>query len=161
MVLTKRPRPVVMWKPRSFVGLMSLYESNFLRLQRLLGGAMPGPGEALVSAAPGEPALQLLGLEQARYTRTLRLTYLFSDGSDPDLVMRVYTDANLVEAMHCVRPERHPLLAAFAPTRGDALQRRWARNLMLHKWLEHCHDRGHVFGPARMHLVEPAHAGLR
>lgn len=161
MVLTKRPCPVVMWKPRSFVGLMSLYESNFLRLQRLLGGAMPGPGEAFISEVPGDPVLEILGLEQARYTRTLRLTYLFADGSDPDLVLRVYTDANLVEAMNCGRPERHPLLAAFATTQGDALQRKWTRNLMLHKWLEHCHERGHLFGPLRLHLEEPVHAGLR
>lgn len=161
MLATKRQRDIVVWKPRSFVGLMSLYESNYLRLRRLLGGSLPAPGERLASRASGDPELWLEGIDHSRYTATLRLTYVFDDGTDPDLVIRLYHDAHLVEAMHCGAPGRHPVLAGFRTGSGTELERRWARNLMLHKWLAHCHERGHCFGPVRRRLEEPAHAGLR
>lgn len=162
MVATQRKKIIALWQPRSFVGLMMLYESNHLRLKRLLGGIVPAPGESLVSRVPGDLALHLDGMERSRYTTTFRLTYWF-DGelADPDLIVRLYHDACLVEAMQCGHQHRHRLLRRFPTDHGGELERRWMRNLMLNKWLDYCHERGHRFGPVRLSAREPMDAGLR
>lgn len=160
MLRTKQKDWIALWQPHSFVGLMSLYEGNHLRLKRLLGGIVPEPGESLVSCAAGDLPLHADGLEHSRYTTTLRLTYWF-EYADPDLVLRIYHDAGLVEVMQCVNHPRHSALQGFAPSRGGELERRWTRNLMLHKWLDYCHERGHRFGPVELPAAEPLTAGLR
>ena len=143
MLTTQRKQFIELARPRSFVGLMSLYDNNYRRLQRLLGGFLPAPGEALVSRVRGDVALHIHGLERSRFTHTFRLTYLFEDVREPDLIVRVYHDARLAEAMN-----------------GAGMQERWARNLMLNKWLEYCHERGHRFGPVEVSVREPIDVGL-
>ncbi|MEX0899098.1 MAG: DUF1249 domain-containing protein [Gammaproteobacteria bacterium] len=161
MLTTQRRQFIELAKPRSFVGLMSLYDNNYRRLQRLLGGFLPEPGEALVSRVPGDVALHIDGLARSRFTHTFRLTYLFDGVPDPDLIVRTYHDAQLAEAMNCSHRHRHRLLRRFPTDRGGELQQRWMRNLMLNKWLEYCHERGHCFGPVEITLREPIDAGLR
>jgi hypothetical protein len=69
--------------------------------------------------------------------------------------VRIYHDAHLVEAQpwHSVHSQP-PALPRGArtprggPPRGCAereLDQRWARNMMLNKWLEYCVERGHRF----------------
>lgn len=165
MLVSKRRRITALWQPRSFVGLMSLYDTNHRRLLRLLGGTLPTPGQHMISRVPDDLALHLEGIERSRYTTTCRLTYWFdgADGevADPDLLVRVYHDAHLAEAMQCGHRHRHRLLRRFHTDRGGELQRRWMRNLMLNKWLEYCHERGHRFGPAAVRAREPIDAGYR
>jgi uncharacterized protein YqiB (DUF1249 family) len=141
----------VSWRarPRGFIALMTLYESNYIRLRQLSGefAALP---VASVSAPPGDFALHLRVDERSRYTTTLTLTYRFElpDGGqadDPNLQIRVYHDAHLAEALNGVRRHRHPLLSdlqSHAPRHMDA---RWRRNMMLNKWLDYCTERGHCF----------------
>lgn len=136
---------VVSWRtrPRGFVALMGLYESNFLRLGRLAGDPAAIP-KTSVSNVAGDCTLVLSELERSRYTSQLLLTYLLPDAQVPaviervpDLRLRLYHDARLLE-VDCgdaAGPERE-------------LHRRWARNIMLNKWLEYCADRGHRFVPA-------------
>jgi uncharacterized protein len=139
------PRPT---RPGSFTALMSLYESNYLRLHWLLDdlGALR-PVE--VSRVRGDLPLHLELLERSPYTTTLRMTYYFEDARrnvpDPDLTIRVYHDAGLAEAMACRQRHLHHALRRFDTAPGDELGRRWARNSMLNKWLEYCHDHGHRF----------------
>lgn len=161
MLVRERQRFIELGRPRSFIGLMSLYDTNHLRLQRLLGGARLAAGDAVVSRVPGDLALHLDCLDCSRFTTTYRLTYWFDDQPDPDLTVRVYHDANLAEAMACGHLHRHRLLRRFPTDRGGELQRRWTRNLMLNKWLEYCHERGHRFGPLAVPAREPIDAGLR
>ena len=133
----------------SFSGLMTLYESNFIRLGWLLP-TLPPTGTSLVSQTRSDIPLHLQVGEVSRYTTTLTLTYFFEDGAeriaDPDLQVRLYHDAGLAEAMVCTDTHRHTALQAFDTSAGTELQRRWTRNMMLNKWLEYCADRGHVFG---------------
>lgn len=137
------------WKPRSFTGLMSVYDSNYIGLNRLLGQAVPAQGAVLVSNRADDLPLQLDCIERCRYTTTLKLTYWFEEGGmrvpDPDLLVRIYHDARMAEAMQCRHNRRHPLLRRFATGHGGELQRRWNINLMLNKWLDYCLERGHGF----------------
>jgi uncharacterized protein YqiB (DUF1249 family) len=135
-------------RPVSFVSLMTLYESNYIRLRRLAGDVRVLSG-SLLSKAPRECDLHLTVVEHSRYTSILRLTYLFQDtaGSvaDPDLELRVYHDARLTEASGCGRWVMHPGLRQIRSTLSAALGERWLRNMMLNKWLDYCTDRGHDF----------------
>lgn len=139
------PRPT---QPGSFTALMHLYESNYVRLRWLLEDVR-ALAEAQCSRVAGDLPLYLDVLERCRYTTTIRLTYFFADDrgrvADPDLTIRVYHDAGLAEAMACRRTHLHHALRQFDTAPGDELNRRWARNSMLNKWLEYCYDQGHRF----------------
>ena len=67
-------------RPRGFAALMSLYESNYLRLTRLTGDPALLRGER-ISRVAGGCDLRLTVLEQCPYTTTVALTHLFHDAS--------------------------------------------------------------------------------
>lgn len=142
------PRPT---RPGSFTGLMTLYESNFVRLGWLVSDPDSDCGTRR-STTPNDCPLYLELLENCRYTTTVRLTYYFAEEgmevADPDLTIRIYHDAHLAEAMACANQRRHSGLGKFATGTGSELERRWARNNMLNKWLEYCADKGHRFAPS-------------
>ena len=148
---------LVSWRsrPRSFVALMSLYESNYLRLASLAGD-LRQLHDVRVSRVADDCDLRLSVLERSPYTTSLDLTYLFpadvqGEGltTYPDMRIRVYHDARLVEAQEWAdtvpsRPE-HEVLRRLRGAVERELDQRWARNTMLNKWLEYCIDRGHGF----------------
>jgi len=135
-------------RPRSFTSLMTLYESNFIRLGWLVPGVRRLRG-SLRSEVAGTPVLELSVVDQCRYTTALNLTYVFGDGAtserEPGLDVRVYHDARLAEACGTGRAPAHPrlqrLVAGIEPGRGA----RWSCNMLLNKWLEYCVDSGHRF----------------
>jgi hypothetical protein len=139
---------VTSWRARpvSFVSLMTLYESNYIRLRSLVGDVRGLAGTG-VSRVTGDLDLHIEALEQSPYTTILRLTYFFAEAgaavADPDLEVRVYHDARLAEASRCVRWARHPGLARLQHEWPAALGERWRRNMLLNKWLDYCAERGH------------------
>ena len=145
-------------RPVSFVSLMSLYESNYLRLRALAGDVRRQAGEQ-VSRVPGDCDLHFGVVEHAPYTSTVRLTYRFEDAAgtlaDPDLELRVYHDARLAEVSACGRWIRHESLEHVRAGIPRQLGERWLRNMLLNKWLDYCLERGHAFvaatAGARMH----------
>ena len=152
---------VTSWRARpvSFVSLMTLYESNYIRLRALVDDVRGCAGRQ-VSRVAGDCDLHLEALEQSPYTSILRLTYQFEEPhgevADPDLEVRVYHDARLAEASRCARWVRHPGLEAIRSHLHCGLGERWLRNMLLNKWLDYCAERGHrfVLGPG-----SSAHAG--
>lgn len=141
--------PQCLYRPGSFTGLMTVYESNYLKLARLMPGL--APREAVISRVSGDCDLHLKILRREPYTTTLKLTYLFlePDGEsvlDPDLTLRIYYDARLVEAVAANPAHRHPLLTELdRPQAVEELGRRWRINMMLNKWLDYLLDMGHSF----------------
>jgi uncharacterized protein YqiB (DUF1249 family) len=141
---------LVSWRsrPRSFVALMSLYESNYLRLAQL-AGVLKGLADVCVSRVPDDCDLRLTVTERSPYTTSFDLTYLFEqeDGVStyPDMRVRVYHDARLVEAQEWATQHDHEALRRLRGLAERELDQRWARNTMLNKWLEYCIDRGHGF----------------
>lgn len=135
-------------KPRSFAGLMAVYESNHARLRQLLGDVTVLP-EVSISSSDTDLNLHVMRVERCRYTTSLHMTYYFEseDGiqQDPDLLLRVYHDARLAEAINCCLQPRHQALRGFFVSATNELQRRWTLNVMLNKWLEYCLDHRHVF----------------
>jgi len=137
-------------KPRGFVALMSLYESNYLRLRRLCGDPAQLQGERL-SRVTGGCDLRMTVLERAAYTVTLSLTHLFDRPpagnvrpellSYPDVRVRVYCDARLVQAQHWA--DVPPVAPPGRMSAEREMHQRWMFNNMLNKWLEYCLELGH------------------
>lgn len=139
--------PQTIVKPRSFVGLMALYESNYLRLLRVLPELEQLDG-CFRSRVAGDCDLYLEVLERCRYTVTLSLTYHLKtdDGLilDPDITVRAYLDGRLAEAMIVGNRQRHMVLRKFVDEHKRELDLRWRRNIVLNKWLEYLSDQGHL-----------------
>jgi uncharacterized protein len=155
-------------RPGSFVGLMTLYESNFVRLKWLIAD-INALERNNISQVASDCDLHLTLVERCRYTSILRLSYLFEpdgfepegfkperfepDGlnhvavpvRDPDLEVCVYHDARLAEVRSFAQAGRHPHLQRLQTELKRELDQRWSRNMMLNKWLEYCAERGHRF----------------
>jgi len=135
-------------RPRSFVSLMTLYESNYIRLGWLVPELRRLRG-SLVSRVAGEPALELSVVEQCRYTTAFQLTYLFADDEatarEPQLDVRVYHGARLAEACGTGPGPTHPRLRGLAAGVSVSRGERWTCNMLLNKWLEYCVESGHRF----------------
>ncbi|HJR71979.1 MAG TPA: DUF1249 domain-containing protein [Gammaproteobacteria bacterium] len=139
--------PQCVYRPGTFTGLMSLYESNYIKL-RQLGTELEWSADAVVSAPIRDHALHAEILRREPYTTTLRLTYWLSeDGGavvpEPDLVLRIYHDARLVEAVSCAESLRHAKLRELARDSHTELGRRWQLNMLLNKWLDYLFEVGH------------------
>ena len=147
MLLDSYLVPETAAKPRSFVGLMAVYESNYLRLLRLIPEVHRLDG-CFRSRVAGDCDLHVEILERCRYTVTLSLTYHFetNDGLlvDPDMTIRVYLDGQLAEVMAIGIRQRHTTLRKLVNEHHKELDRRWRRNIVLNKWLDYLSDQGHL-----------------
>ena len=147
MLLDSHLVPQTIVKRGSFVGLMALYESNYLRLLRLMPELTRLDG-CFRSRVAGDCDLHVDVLERCRYTVTLSLTYHFEtdDGLlvDPDMTVRVYLDGQLAEAMAIGQRQRHRALKQLVHAHRAELDRRWQRNCVLNKWLEYLSHSGHL-----------------
>jgi uncharacterized protein YqiB (DUF1249 family) len=147
MLLDYQLVPQTIVKPKSFVGLMAMYESNYLRLMHLIPDLEQLDG-CFRSRVAGDCELYVDILERCRYTVTLSLTYYFEgeDGrvADPDLTVRAYLDGQLAEAMSLTGNHRHAELRRLAKAHRVELDARWKRNVVLNKWLEYLTDQGHL-----------------
>ena len=127
---------------------MGLYESNFIRLG-WLAGSLAALAGCYRSHVPGDCELVLTVTERSPYTSTANLTYLLPEPHGalpyPDMRVRIYHDAHLVEAQQWADGHTQPLLKALRRGAERELDQRWARNMMLNKWLEYCVERGHRF----------------
>jgi hypothetical protein len=139
--------PETIFRPKSFVGLMSLYESNFLRLQQVIPNIERIDG-CFRSRVAGDCDLHVEILERSRYTVTLSLSYEFDEQgetvADPDMRVRAYLDGRLAEAMAFAGEHRHAEIRRLTRLHRAELDARWRRNLILNKWFEYLMDQGHL-----------------
>lgn len=137
-------------QPRSFSGLMALYESNYRRFLRLVPETAIPFDQAVSDGI--DHRLYLRVLERCRYTLTVHLTHWFGDGDlarpDPNLKLRIYRDAGLAEAIYCDASSRYAALAGVPHINHRVLAAQWPRNLLLNKWLAYCLQQGHGFSGA-------------
>jgi hypothetical protein len=141
--------PECVYRPGSFSGLMLLYESNYLKLLNLIGASQTVDSR-WISRVRGDNDLFVERVVAGPYTTTLKMSYWLRapDGlevRDPDLTVRIYHDAGQAEVLNCRIRHHHRQLQRLAATHTGELSRRWQRNMMLNKWLDYLHDRGHGF----------------
>lgn len=130
---------------------MGLYESNFVRLGWLVD-LDRRPSGVLHSRVPGDCELVFSVNCISPHTTMAKMTYRLAGpnpcvetgGHDsPDLELRIYHDARLVEAVAWQGEQGHTVLQRLQRRAERELDQRWARNSMLNKWLEYCSERGH------------------
>lgn len=147
MLLDSQLVPETIVRPKSFVGLMALYESNYLRLLRLVPDIDRLDG-CFRSRVAGDCDLYVEIIETSRYTVTLSLTYhLATDAGllvDPDMTVRVYLDGQQAEVLAIGEQQRHAALRRLVFEHREELDRRWRCNIVLNKWLEYLSDQGHL-----------------
>jgi uncharacterized protein len=135
-------------EPGSLGGLLTLYESNYIKLCELLP-RLDGLAGEYRSASHRDLPLQLIVAAATRYTVDVSLTYLFAEASglvaDPDLRLRIYRDARMVEVLGWSGASRHRELRRLGRVAARELDVRWARNAMLAKWLDYLRDHSHHF----------------
>ena len=147
MLLDSQLVPETIVRPNSFVGLMALYESNFLRLLQLIPeiGRLDG---CFRSRVAGDCDLFVEIIETSRYTVTLSLTYHLptDEGllTDPDITVRVYLDGRQAEVLAIGERQRHEALRRLVFEHREELDRRWRFNIVLNKWLDYLYDQGHL-----------------
>ena len=128
---------------RSFAGLMDLYEQNYMRLRNLAPDLEFA--DEMISSVPGHQDLYLSVTQRCRYTTMLRLTYRFEDEGEvlfePDLHLKVYHDARVIEVQQFTSRTRGPLRVA------EMIEQKWMMNRFLYKWLGYCSYQGHYFQP--------------
>ena len=127
---------------------MSLYESNYLRLLRLIPELERLDG-CYRSRVAGDCDLYVEIVERCRYTVTLALTYRFESDegvlADPDVRVRAYLDGQLAEAMSIGDEDhRHAELRRLMRAHKEELDVRWQRNVVLNKWLDYLSEQGHL-----------------
>lgn len=143
--------------PRGHVSLIDLYENNFIRFRKLVAD-LHSIRTMGTSHLAGCQSVYLRVIERSRYTTTVRMTYLFhnDDGdavSEPDLKLRIYHDARLIEVVagHLRHGQQcHDRLPA------SALGPKWRLNRFLYKWLGYCLYLGHRVIPEE--AASPAEA---
>jgi uncharacterized protein YqiB (DUF1249 family) len=149
--------PECVYGPGSLGGLMALYEGNLIKLNHLLGDISKSAGDRYSSTGTSDCDLYLTIESSVRYTQVFRMTYLFPDEddtdenrliADPDLRVRVYLDARLAEVAGWAAHHQHDVLKSLHRRFTRELDRRWANNMMLCKWLDYLLDKGHAFRPA-------------
>ena len=129
--------------PRSFAGLMDLYEQNYLRLRPLAPDLEIA--DEMISVSPGHLDLHLSISERCKYTTMLRLTYQFQQAQgiscQPDMHIRVYHDARIAEVQDRLDHRQRRIVS------GNSLEQKWKLNRFLYKWLGYCQYQGHCFHP--------------
>lgn len=126
---------------------MALYESNYLRLLRLLPEIERLDG-CFRSRVAGDCDLYVEIIERCRYTVTLSLTYHLPTDTgflvDPDMTVRAYLDGQQAEVLAIGEQQRHAALRRLVLAHREELDRRWRSNMILNKWLEYLVDQGHL-----------------
>jgi uncharacterized protein YqiB (DUF1249 family) len=129
--------------PRSFAGLMELYEQNYIRLRNIAPDLKVA--DEMISSVPDHQDLFLSITERCKYTTMLRMTYQFEEAGqplfEPDLHLKVYHDARVIEVQQFHSRTRGPLYLA------DMIEQKWMMNRFLYKWLGYCLHQGHYFHP--------------
>jgi len=147
MLLDSQLVPQTIVRPNSFVGLMALYESNYLRLLRVIPGIERLDG-CFLSRVADECDLYVEIIDSSRYTITLSLTYRLATDEgmllDPDMTIRMYLDGQQAEVLAIGEKQRHEALRRLAFEHREELDRRWRYNIVLNKWLEYLSDQGHL-----------------
>ena len=130
-------------EPHSFSGLMDLYEQNYMRLRKIVPDLTVA--DQMISSVPGHTDLYLSVKQRCKYTTMLSMTYRFGESGsflfEPDLHLKIYHDARVVEVQHLLKRKQGLIHS------DKMLGHKWMMNRFLFKWLGFCLYQGHFFQP--------------
>ena len=136
-------------RARSFMGLMEMYEVNYIRIRQLCPGINDLEGH-VVSVVKGALDLHLRIQEQTTYTTTVLLTYYLQEAQHgfkpiPNLKVRIYNDARQAEVLGRSYRRLGVEMMINDFSLSTELACKWQLNRFLFKWLSYCRHQGHCF----------------
>ena len=148
MMYDHQINPQTIVKPNSFIGLMTLYESNYLRLLDLIPNIKDLEGSYIGNTADENDILFVVN-EKTKYTISFSMSYIFEDNLgiefEPNLKVNIYLDGKLAQVMSLNKDQNSTALNKIAHSHNKFIDFLWRKNMIFNKWLEHIVDKGYYF----------------
>jgi uncharacterized protein YqiB (DUF1249 family) len=126
--------------------LHQLFESNYLKLLRLIPQLHCIQSSSITAQPCNKPALKLSVIEKTTHTLTIQLTFCGDNGetelidTDSSHNIRIYLDTKSAEVM---TTPTNLLTISGKNYPKAALDAKWPDNYLLDKWLSHCLNQGY------------------
>ena len=130
-------------EPNSFVGLMTLYESNYVKLNHLFPNIKQYDDDRSIKSPFGND-IQLGVNKKTKYTMIISMTYSFEESEiieyEPNLTIKIYFDSRSAEVIGIGKLSKKNKLSDITYQNKDIINQLWRRNIILNKWLDYIID---------------------
>ena len=130
-------------EPNSFVGLMTLYESNYIKLNYLFPKIRQYDTDRSIKSFFGNDIH--LGInKKTKYTMIISMTYSFEEIDiieyEPNLTIKIYFDSRSAEVIGVGKLNKKSRLRDITYQNKNIINHLWRRNIVLNKWLDYIID---------------------
>lgn len=130
-------------EPNSFVGLMTLYESNYIKLNHLFPKIKQYDADRSIKSPFGNDIN--LGInKKTKYTMIISMTYSFEESEiieyEPNLTIKIYFDSRSAEVIGIGKLSKKSKLRDITYQNKNIINQLWRRNIILNKWLDYIID---------------------
>lgn len=140
--------PQAIVKPNSFIGLMTLYESNYLKLSDLIPNFRDLEGTYIANTSNENDILFTIN-EKTKHTISFSMSYIFEDSLgiefEPNMKVNVYLDGRLAQVSGINEDQNNSIFNKIVHSHDDIINLLWRNNMVLNKWLEHIGDKEYYF----------------
>ena len=130
-------------EPNSFVGLMTLYESNYVKLNHLFPNIKQYDDDRSIKSPFGND-IHLGISKKTKYTMIISMTYSFEESEiieyEPNLIIKVYFDSRSAEVISIGKLSKKSKLRDITYQNKNIINELWRRNIILNKWLDYIID---------------------
>ena len=130
-------------EPNSFVGLMTLYESNYVKLNHLFPNIKQYDDDRSIKSPFGND-IQLGVNKKTKYTMIISMTYSFEESEiieyEPNLTIKIYFDSRSAEVIGIGKLSKKSKLRDITYQNKNIINQLWRRNIILNKWLDYIID---------------------
>ena len=143
MILDHEIVPQSSAEPGSFVGLMTLYESNYIKLNYLFPKIRQYNTDKSIKSLFGNDIH--LGInKKTKYTMIISMTYSFEEIDiieyEPNLTIKIYFDSRSAEVISIGKLNKKSRLRDITYQNKNIINQLWRRNIILNKWLDYIID---------------------
>ena len=143
MILDHEIVPQSIAEPGSFVGLMTLYESNYIKLNYLFPKIRQYDTDRSIKSFFGNDIH--LGInKKTKYTMIISMTYSFEESDiieyEPNLTIKIYFDSRSAEVIGVGKLNKKSRLRDITYQNKNIINQLWRRNIILNKWLDYIID---------------------
>ena len=143
MILDHEIVPQSIAEPNSFVGLMTLYESNYIKLNHLFPRIRQYDTERSIKSFSGND-IHLRINKKTKYTMIISMTYTFEESDiieyEPNLTIKIYFDSRPAEVINIGKLNKKSKLRDITYQNKNIISQLWRRNIVLNKWLDYIID---------------------
>ena len=143
MILDYEIVPQSIAEPNSFVGLMTLYESNYIKLNHLFPKIRQYDTDKSIKSPFGND-IHLGISKKTKYTMIISMTYSFEESEiieyEPNLIIKVYFDSRSAEVISIGKLSKKSKLRDITYQNKNIINELWRRNIILNKWLDYIID---------------------